>query len=238
MIISIRTFVITNILHTYFIPYEHLHTNFSVQIFTYIFLSDELYPWRTFACERFVYEHLHTNFYAYEHFSNEHLTLRFFSIMIFFHYELFTLRTLSWRTLGKRTLSFELLPYKVFLYKLLSGTPTAMHSISALVWYSCREARVLRSQVHPVHTLPQLLKHTFHSQVAAGISFMHLFQQLQSPRGWHYYQPAHLSCSCVRPASVQYSSSQTQCLPLINQVLDSGTLGRHCLLGRPFTAGL
>ena len=76
----------------------------------------------------------HTNFYAYEHFSNkhlhdEHLTLRFFSITIFFsitnflHDELYILRTLSWRTLGKRTLSYELLSYEVFLYELLSGIP-------------------------------------------------------------------------------------------------------------------
>ena len=47
----------------YFIPYEHLHTNFSVRTFAYVLFSNELYPLRTFAYEQLRPNFMHTNYF-------------------------------------------------------------------------------------------------------------------------------------------------------------------------------
>ena len=101
-LLSRRTFVITNILHTYFIPYEHLYTNLAYELLLTYFLSDELYPWRTFA-----------RTFAYELFPYELLSLRIFSIRTLYHTN-FSVRTLSLtnncvRTLYIRTISIRTL---------------------------------------------------------------------------------------------------------------------------------
>ena len=82
--ICVRTFCLRTI------SYENFLMNF---FYTTFYLDEYL---RTNICIR---KFFHTNFYAYENFSNEHLhnehlTLRFFSITILFHYELLTWWTL------------------------------------------------------------------------------------------------------------------------------------------------
>ena len=66
MFIRIRLgLVVTNILIRTYVPYKHLHMNFSVQIFSYVLFSNELYPLRTFAFEQ-LRTTIHTNyFYMY-----------------------------------------------------------------------------------------------------------------------------------------------------------------------------
>ena len=101
-LLSRRTFVITNVLRTYFIPYEHLFTNFSVRTFTYVFLSDELYPWRTFAYEQLrtniCIQTFYTNFFYTNFCPNELLSLRIFYIRILYHSNIY-IRTLAYELL-------------------------------------------------------------------------------------------------------------------------------------------
>ena len=46
-----------------YVPYEHLHTNFSVRTFGYVLFSNELYPLRTFAYEQLRTNFMHTNYF-------------------------------------------------------------------------------------------------------------------------------------------------------------------------------
>ena len=113
-LLSRRFFVNMNILHTYFIPYEHLYMNFSVRTFTYIYLSDEHYPWRTFA-----YEHLHTNFFQtnfiYTKFCpDELLSLRIFYIRTLYHTN-FSVRTLAYELLRTYFSHANFIPYEHLL---------------------------------------------------------------------------------------------------------------------------
>ena len=107
---SRRTFVITNILHTCFIPYKHLYTNFSVRTFTYVFLSDKLLRTnilltnvciRNFSIQTFLYEFLsrrtfvvtnifHTYFIPYEHL-----------------YTIFSVRTFAYALFKTNFISYE-----------------------------------------------------------------------------------------------------------------------------------
>ena len=45
-----------------YVPYEHLHTNFSVQTFLYVLFSNELYALQTFAYKQLRTNYFHTYF--------------------------------------------------------------------------------------------------------------------------------------------------------------------------------
>ena len=69
-LLSRRTFIITNILHTYFIPYEHLYTNFNLRIFVRQTLSLTNICIRTFSIRTFsIRTSVLTNFCRYEYFT-------------------------------------------------------------------------------------------------------------------------------------------------------------------------
>ena len=109
--LSRRTSVITNILQTYFIPYEHLYTNFSERTFTYlrIFVRrtlslTDIYNIciRTFSIRTFFY----TNFCP-----DEFLSLRIFNIRTLYHTNIW-LRTQAYDLLRTKIFHAKFIPYE------------------------------------------------------------------------------------------------------------------------------